>query len=420
MNSVSGQLSAREAGSPSLFKLRSEIRAGREAHRERLTQEEVETLKHDADAAMRHLRYEEATPAPERRGPMSSGAQTLASRLESISTRPLILDKYYSAPPSRASPEINEHAGMSARASSRGRPVELEEALAAIRAGAREADDHAAMMSRRSEVVAVGDVMAELTQRKEQLEVQRRVRLEKDWITSRPGGGPGGGRAAGGPRDAGGDTSPRPYSPSRSWRREVDSHLSPPASRDYYEARAGSPSLSPRPLRSAVEAGARSVGSEHSPLLGDAVSLLNQRVERLRGHVLHLQQENAELKLEIERRRGSETRLAEENAFLRRELTELAFVSREEVQRRARRAAYTAERSHVAMVEALDRTNRTRRFDQHWHERWAHERDTIASWRDQLNAQRASSLSETGRAYDFLERSVDGIPSTVIDSAAFA
>ena len=88
---------------------------------------------------------------------------------------------------------------MSARASSRGRPVELEEALAAIRAGAREADDHAAMMSRRSEVIAVGDVMAELTQRKEQLEVQRRVRLEKDWITSRPGGGTRGGAGGGRP-----------------------------------------------------------------------------------------------------------------------------------------------------------------------------------------------------------------------------
>ena len=72
------------------------------------------------------------------------------------------------------------------------------------------------------------------------------------------------------------------------------------------------------------------------------------------------------------------------------------------------------------MVEALDRTNRTRRFDRHWHERWAHERDTISSWRDQLNAQRASSLSDTSRAYDYLERSVDGIPSTVIDSTSFA
>ena len=95
--------------------------------------------------------------------------------------------------------------------------------------------------------------------------------------------------------------------------------------------------------------------------LADAVSLLNQRVSKLREQVLCLQDENHNLKLDAERRRASERALEEENRALRTELAELSHVSREEVQSRARRAAFAPGRKESASVDSLDHSLRASR-----------------------------------------------------------
>ena len=398
MRSVGGQHSDSVLdGELGLAELRSALREGSEAARQRnALADDVETLHSarqqlHANATRRHLHFEgDDSPRPDRRGPATSAAQALASKIESIATRPLVLERYRQEP-SADSPTRNVDADAG-----RHGVQDLEQTLTAIRVGAWDAEDYGLRVPHGTANGSVGDVMASLEKRKEALETRRRVSLEKDWIRNKP-------------MAATSTTSPT----SHPWRDEVRSHLSPRSAQT-----ASSPSLGIKINSSPGSSPSRGdSGAVTGAPLADAVSLLNQRVERLRQQILHLQEENANLKLDVERRRTSEETLAEENTFLRRELSELAFVSREDIQRRARKAAFSANRNDQQIIEALNRRA---------HERLSSRED---GWRSEaIRWQAEAKLPSPPRAYaratlhrdaiqdpryDFLDRSLDGLPSAL-------
>ena len=94
MQSVGGQFSDRVAGT-SADALKSELRTSVEGLRTARLTQDVETLKFEAtaDPAARSLLHDIAAPRGDHRGPISPAAQSLSAKLESIATRPFVLEK---------------------------------------------------------------------------------------------------------------------------------------------------------------------------------------------------------------------------------------------------------------------------------------------------------------------------------------
>ena len=331
MQSVSGQVSHRVAGTSS-DALRSQLFTSVESLRTARLTQDVETLKFEAaaDPAAKSL-LRDIAPRAEHRGPISPAAQSLSQKLESIATRPFVLEKYRGRKSARQLREFGESSdkddnGVVQPRKHEQRPLELEEALCAIRTGAWNAEDYGASMALKPEVAAVGDTLTELAQRKERAEVRKRVETAS--------------------------TAP-------------EAEHTKSYSAGYLAAACASSSASASPH-------GRSTSPPPSAPLADAVSLLHQRVSKLREQVLCLQEENHNLKLDAERRVASEKALEEENRLLRTELSELSHASRDEVQQRARRAAFVPGRRDVATVDSLDHSLRASRkldnllYEQSW------------------------------------------------------